>query len=262
MTVNEKFNEHIADARQMLGDKLVLVALQGSQNYELDLPTSDVDAKAIVVPSFKNIAMNKKPLSYTHVRPNDEHIDVKDVRLYFECFKKQNINFVEILFTKYLYVEPDYQAQWNRLLEAREAVARFNTVQAVRCMAGMAAEKFHAIDHEYPSQVDVIAKYGYAAKQLHHILRIKDFLRRYIDGEPYEKCLIPLDKEYLKQIKQFVLPKDEAIELAQTSLAEIKALEVDYVNKTPVKANPDIANLLNDVQYEMMKIKVEKEFKC
>ena len=39
---------------------------------------------------------------------NNEHIDVKDIRLMFDNFKKQNINFLEILFTKFGIVNEKY----------------------------------------------------------------------------------------------------------------------------------------------------------
>ena len=87
-------------------NEIVGIFLQGSQNYRLDTSNSDVDTKLIVVPSFKDICLNKKPISTTHVLDNNEHLDAKDIRLYCQCFRKQNLNFLEILFTPYYYVNP------------------------------------------------------------------------------------------------------------------------------------------------------------
>ena len=102
MTVQDRVIDHLFEAEQYFAsDRIVGIFLQGSQNYGLELPTSDVDTKLIVTPSFEEIAMNKKPHSTTHVRANEEHIDFKDIRLYMETFKKQNLNFLEILFTPY-----------------------------------------------------------------------------------------------------------------------------------------------------------------
>lgn len=81
MTIKERFKFHETEARMLYGDKVLMVALQGSQNYGLDYEGSDVDTKALLVPSFEDIVFNKKPISTTHVRHNDEHIDLKDVRL-------------------------------------------------------------------------------------------------------------------------------------------------------------------------------------
>ena len=63
-------------------NNIVGIFLQGSQNYNLDTPNSDIDTKLIVTPSFSDIAFNRKAVSTTHVRENNEHIDFKDIRLY------------------------------------------------------------------------------------------------------------------------------------------------------------------------------------
>ena len=91
---------------------VVYLGLQGSQNYGLDVYDtdykSDVDTKAIILPSFKDIVYNRQPVSKTIVLENDEHIDVKDIRVMFENFKKQNINFLEILFTDFYVINEEY----------------------------------------------------------------------------------------------------------------------------------------------------------
>ena len=118
MEIKERLMEHYEEALQYFPeDQIVGIFLQGSQNYGLDTMNSDVDTKLIVVPSFKDICLNRKPVSTTHVRANNEHIDFKDVRLYMETFRKQNLNFLEILFTDYCWINPMYVEQWMRLVE-------------------------------------------------------------------------------------------------------------------------------------------------
>ena len=91
---------------------VVYLALQGSQNYGLDVYDkdykSDVDTKAIILPSFEDIVYNRQPVSKTIVLDNNEHIDVKDIRVMFENFKKQNVNFLEILFTEFYILNEEY----------------------------------------------------------------------------------------------------------------------------------------------------------
>ena len=128
-------------------DKIVGIFLQGSQNYGLDLPSSDVDTKLIVIPTFEEIVFNKQPHSTTHIRKNEEHIDFKDIRLYMQTFRKQNLNFLEILFTKYKILNESYAEEWNKLIENREAIAHMNPYKAVQSMKGIAFEKFHALKH-------------------------------------------------------------------------------------------------------------------
>ena len=112
------------------GYDVAYIALQGSQNYGLDMYTeeymSDIDTKAIIVPSLNDILTNRKLVSETVVLENNEHIDVKDIRAMFETFKKQNINFIEILFTPYHRVPERYLSEIKRLLNSAELIARLN----------------------------------------------------------------------------------------------------------------------------------------
>ena len=56
---------------------------------------SDIDTKAVVLPSFEDFVYNRQPVSTTIVLDNNEHIDVKDIRVMFETYKNQNVNFIE-----------------------------------------------------------------------------------------------------------------------------------------------------------------------
>lgn len=72
----KRVQDHYDEACQDFSkDQIVGCFLQGSQNYNLQLPDSDVDTKLIVLPSFKDIALALKPISTTHIRANKEHTD-------------------------------------------------------------------------------------------------------------------------------------------------------------------------------------------
>ena len=55
--VQDHYDEALQDFDE---DQIVGCFLQGSQNYELQLPDSDVDTKLIVLPSFKDIALSAR----------------------------------------------------------------------------------------------------------------------------------------------------------------------------------------------------------
>ena len=95
------------------------------------------------------------------------------VALYFEQFWKQNINFLEILFTPYVLLDNKFAPYWKELTSYKEDIARFNEVGAVKTMYGMALEKYKALKYPYPTIKWKIDKWGYDGKQLHHILRIE-----------------------------------------------------------------------------------------
>ncbi len=243
-------------------DQIVGCFLQGSQNYGLDYEGSDVDTKLIVLPSFDDIALNRKAVSTTHVRANEEHTDWKDIRLYMETFRKQNLNFLEILFTPYCITNPLYREQWMRLVERREDIARMNEFRAVKSMKGIAMEKYHAMEHKYPSKVDIIDAYGYDGKQVSHLLRVDDYLTRYIAGESYESCLRPtgaLVPRIMDYKRLNVIPLDEAREEAKRVLAHTEAIADAFCAEHADYENPEMRALLEDVSCEIMKIAVKKE---
>ncbi|MEE1303003.1 MAG: nucleotidyltransferase domain-containing protein [Bacteroidales bacterium] len=256
--VREHYNETLEHFHK---DEIVGIFYQGSGNYGLDYEDSDVDTKLIVVPSFKDIAMNKQPISTTHFRANDEHIDFKDIRLYMQTFRKQNLNFLEILFTPYTIINDDYHNEWTRLVEAREEIAHMNPYQAVKSMQGIAKEKYHAMEHKYPKRMPWIEKYGYDPKQLHHLLRVQEYLNRYVVGESYEECLKPRFSDYLVEVKRGCHTLEEARDLAKSAITTIDKTCAKFfeVLKKP-EENTEVRELLDDVQYNIMKIAVAKEF--
>jgi len=243
------------------GYDTVGIFLQGSQNYGLDTENSDIDSKVIVVPKLDDFVFNKLPVSFTHIMENEEHVDFKDIRLMLTCFKKQNINFVEILFTDYFILNPDYEKIWNKLRKEAEAVARYNEVSAVNCMAGMAYQKQKALTHPYPSLVDKIEKYGYDAKQLHHILRLREFIERYIAGVPYKECLHSEKRDELVKVKNFCYGAQDAIDLADKTVKEIADIKQAFISSLPEQRVVDakVDFLLEDVASEIIKAGIIKE---
>lgn len=240
-------------------DRIVGIFLQGSQNYGLDYEHSDIDTKLIVTPTFKDIAFNRSPVSTTHVRANEEHIDFKDIRLYIQTFRKQNLNFLEILFTDFKIINEEYENEWMRLVDNREAIAHYNLFQAIKSMKGIALEKYHAMEHAYPSKVEVLAKFGYDPKQLHHLLRVEEYISRYIAGEPYEDCLKPRRPDYLVEVKRGYYDLETARVVANSARANIERIADAFTEKVENKGNPLVDELLDDVQYNIMKSAIEKE---
>lgn len=251
---------HYKDALDHFSEnQIVALCLQGSQNYGLDDETSDIDTKLLVTPSFKDLAYNNDPVSHTYVRENNEHIDFKDIRLYMDMFRKQNINFMEILFTDYYVVNPIYRHLWQRLIDNRESIGRYNPYQAVMCISGNAMEKYKRLSWPYPSRKEIVLKYGYDPKQLTHLLRFEDFLERYITEEPYEDCIIPKNLEELREVKKGVYSLDEATKMADAAIAHITKMRDDYCNFHSNVYNPAIEDLLQSIQYKMIEIAVREE---
>lgn len=259
--IEQRVSEHLYESFESFRwSNIVGIFYQGSGNYGLDYADSDVDTKLIMTPSFKDIALAKKPVSTTHIRKNEEHIDFKDIRLYIETFRKQNLNFLEILFTPYKLLNPYYQSQWQRLVDNREKITHYYPTRSVKSMMGVASEKYFAMEHRYPSRAAWIDKFGYDPKQLHHLLRVEEFLQKYIDGVPYEQCLVSDMPEFLIDVKKGCYNLEKARYVADGTYQNIKAKCDDFVAKhqdeTPDKT---VDELLDDVSYEIMRLSVSQE---
>ena len=262
--IMKRLREHYDRGVELYGEsRIVGLFCQGSQNYGLDYEGSDIDTKLIIVPSIDDIIFNRKPVSTTHVLENDEHLDAKDIRLYIQTFRKQNLNFLEILFTPYRIVNPQYAKWWNMLVEHKEDIAHYDIHRAIKSMKGIAMEKFHAMEHKYPSKVDIIERYGYDSKQLHHLLRVEEYLERYINGVSYEQCLIP-DEETVKRLRNIkenngFLNLADARIAADAAILHVEAMCDKALENYEGGPDPEVDKILNEVQYEIMKFAIALE---
>lgn len=259
----KQLQEHYQEALTIFPqDRIVGIFVQGSQNYCLDWEGSDLDTKCIILPSFEEICFNKEPVSYTHVRENNEHIDFKDLRLMMQCFKKQNINFVEILFTKYYILNPDYEELFKKVMNAKEEVAHYNVCKFLKCTSGMSAEKLKALTLDRPSQHEEVVKYGWATKQMHHIIRLNEFMRRYLNGESFEKSLISEMREELIELKKNGHEKyslEEAISQSKTYDSYTKIMKNNYVDTHKEMKNDKIGELIDAVTCDILRAKLKKD---
>lgn len=243
-----------------LGYKVLGVFLQGSQNYNLDYWGSDIDTKAIVIPAFEDFVLNRKPTSTTLILPSNEHIDVKDIRFMHECFRKQNINFIEILFTKYKYLNPEYENLYQSMFDNKKKIAHYNNYAAVNCIAGMVYEKHKAMEHPYPTLIHKIQKYGYDNKQLHHIIRCEEFLKRYINGVSYAECLIPTNPQHLINIKsEYIYSLEEARQIANNVEYIVKLTKQEYIDTHPPIIDTEVDEIMNNVLFDVLKHSFRKE---
>lgn len=188
--INNRLQEHLSEA--LVSDNIsdwFVIASNGSMNYGLETPNSDIDSKLLTIPSLRQL-INDKRSNYLHeMSDNGEHVEVKDIAIYMKTILKQNINFVETLFAKGIIVNPKYQDEWDMLVENREKIARYDTHRAVKCMYGMMVQKRKDMVTMTDGRRESIEKFGYDTKSFHHIVRLGTFLIHYVHDMKYEDCL-------------------------------------------------------------------------
>lgn len=237
------------------GYEVVCLMLQGSQNYNLDIYEddykSDIDSKAIILPSLDDIVRNKEAISTTLILENNEHIDVKDVRVMFENFMKENTAYIELLFTDYRIINPKYKEICKELFNHNQEILDINRNKFLKCLSGMSKQKLKALKHPYPTIIDKINKFGYDPKQLHHIIRLNDFTKQFLNNTPFKQCLIPQDINYLLEVKKGYIPLEKAEEMAISYDNETYNLTHKNLTEEDIVKEEGI-NVLNDVKCRLI----------
>ena len=236
------------------------VFLQGSQNYNLDIYDddykSDVDSKVIVLPTLDDLVNGRKPVS-TKYDFEAEQIDVKDIRVMMEMWKKQNQSYLEILFTDLYIINPKYQKVFDLLSEMNDDISKMNMHLLVRCITGMASEKQHALEHVYPATADKIDKFGYDPKQLASLLRLEDliynlFVKHKSFGEAifYEEGS---ERDGMILTKKGHFSLEEARVIADNSLNHIRTIRDDIIENTEAFFDSEVLHRLEDIVYQTVK---------
>ena len=266
--IRERMMKHWNRALELYPeDRIVGLFLQGSQNYYMEDEFSDVDTKLLIIPSLDDIVLNRSPVSTTHILDNDEHMDAKDIRIYWQTMRKGNPNFIELMFARVQMINPLYQEEWEKVLALREDIAFMDKLTSVKAMMGMINEKYFAMEHRYPSRVEIIDKFGgYDPKQLHHLVRVTYLLQGYLSRDYTYLELVLLNNvpkdvyEWVRDIKRNGV---ESLDQAR-SLADIyKKLAEDMHNiakeKLTAGADPEVNAAMNEVLALILKKSIKKE---
>jgi predicted nucleotidyltransferase len=195
----EHLKNHYNELKKHFSENQILgVFLYGSQNYGTDTETSDVDTRAIYVPSLYEVLF-EKPVSKEIILENGEHCDVKDIREYVKALKKQNITYVETLFTDYFILNPDYKDIWDdTLYKFREEISYYNYPGTISAMT-----------HTCLNYIK--GKNNCSGKVLSNVKRILYFLENYIQEKDYKDCLYIKDESFRNELT--LLKKESNIEV-------------------------------------------------
>lgn len=112
------------------------VFLYGSQNYGLSTQYSDVDAVAIVFPTYRNLIFKEKDI-YKEVTGGNGNFHYQDVRDFFNQLRKGNPNAIEILTTDYYIINPDYTYYWNSIRNNKNIIWQVNPSATFKALEGM-----------------------------------------------------------------------------------------------------------------------------
>lgn len=237
-TLGQVSNHAYYVARQKPTYTRLFTALYGSQNYGLDTEASDVDTKTLMLPDFNGLCLNKEQLSETLLLPNtDEHAEVKDARKMFDEFKKQNPTTLELLFTPYVSLNPEFAWFYDALYARREDVAHYDCKRLLLALAGcMRRELCKSSD-----------------KALARALQFKDFMMRYLYGENFETCLEPSNRDFLAQVKAGDLRDQDKWELRNNADKWLCCFWENTLPQVKDEPNKQTAEFMDDLLMKLFR---------
>jgi len=225
------------------GYKVIYIGLYGSQNYNVDDELSDIDAKAIILPTLHDIIFRK--VTSKVIECENGTIDVKDLITFYDVIKKGNFSYIESMDTEYSIGDKYIKALFKQF--------RPN----LKSILGAMYEKRKALTHEYPSKHNEFEKWGFDPRQLHHIKRLNELMYVNIMGD-YHLSFLEYDEDTnrdlminLKRNKSNIT-KEEAEMLADSIIEETRVLLPNDYKYEPINIDNEINSYIeNKIKLEL-----------
>lgn len=214
----ETLNYYIQELRNR-GYKVIYIALYGSQNYNVDDEKSDIDAKAIVLPTLKDI-IHRQPIS-AKLETEFGNVDYKDIITFNNVIRKGNFSYIEAIHSHY------------RIGDLKTIDRLFGNIKVnYKSVIGGMKEKRKALTHEYPSKKEEFKQFNCDPKQFHHIIRLWDVLQKDLkenknlsfltyDNEKQRKYMIDLKRKLVYPLEETIATADAIITVAEIELYRV-----------------------------------------
>ena len=224
------------------GYKVLYIGLYGSQNYNVDDELSDIDVKAIILPTLHDIIFRK--VTSKTIECENGTIDVKDLITFYDVIRKGNFSYIESIDTEYSIGDKYLKDLFKQI--------RPN----LKSILGAMHEKRKALTHEYPSKKEEFEKWGFDPKQYHHIIRLYDllnYINRTKDIVSYLKYDDECAREAMIDIKRNVYDdsKDYVEKQSDSYIKSARELIPEDYKYEPINLDNEISKYIED------KIKVE-----
>lgn len=242
--------------------EILFLALQGSQNYNLDDENSDVDSIAVVLPKYDDLILGNFIETKTYIMPNNEHVDIIDLRTIKNFWIKQNTHFLQILFTDYKLINRKYRDLIELLYNLNEDIAKINYKHLFHNIKGLSQQC-------HKTYQDIFEDSLYNGKKAYHIIRFNYLLTNLYNGLSYKESLCTFPEEVymiINKIKRKIYDFKEArkfIEMCyEDTINKIDTYLFNLALDKPIllKNNEDIILKLNTLIKNIINSYIEDYF--
>ena len=192
---------------------IVIKALVGSHNYNLNTPESDEDWKFFVAPTFDDLYFGKRWSGGNHSEELD--YSAHDIRQLADLLWKANLNFLEVLFSK------KYETNYGFGVYLRTNADLFATMN-LRAFGfatlGMHRQKMTTIHKGTEKSQKLVDAFGYDTKDAIHAMRCLYVVQRVAEGMPLREALWfeGRDRAYLLNLKAGAFSEESFLSMVET----------------------------------------------
>lgn len=244
----------------MTDRQVILKALTGSHNYNIQDESSDKDYKVFVLPTFEDLYQGNM---YSHqVIGEKEDYSFHDIRKLCGLFFKSNLSFLEILYSKELIIPDSINAEQRQLigniLALKGDIVRMNLPHLWNACGGMYLNKMKLLYKGTEGTQHLVDKYKMNTKQALHAYRILNFIERFertgFEDFRYAMTYIGHDREFMLSIKNgFFSPEAYENFINFYHDSKFKTLKERYHSFEP---NEKLKHRLEEIVMELVKISI------
>ena len=244
--IDERIKKHLAVVQEKYGDRVVFISAVGSMNYGLFTETSDVDTKAVILPTYEEIVL-KKPESVT-LQIDDEQCSVKDLRVYINELKKQGINVLETLVTNYYLVNGKFLNQIELLRSWAEEICHYDENKFLSSTIGTACSYAKRWNSSYKNYLETDDDANLDYKAAYNIVRLHNTIHAYIQGMKFKEainCGTSLDRDLLLRIKYGYLGPEGTRSLVSNVMKDLPESNIcEKNNEIECRLNNFVLNMI------------------
>ncbi len=215
--------------------QILMLGLYGSENYEMDSETSDIDCECFIFPSHDDIVYAYSLYS-TCIKTQYGTCHIKDIRLAFNELRKSSPNILEILATPYMIVNREYYFLINQLCRFTNY---FASLDYFRLMHG-----YEGLFNRYLKDIE-------NPKYFANALRIYDYMTGILCGDDYNTFTNNYSHEYFNKIKYSKEISQEDLEKFKF-LIDKRKLELEDFYKNAPGIVEEVKRKINYWQNELM----------
>jgi hypothetical protein len=226
--------------REYEGREVIFTARVGSHNYNLNTEASDDDFKSYLLPTLEDLFSGKM---VKKSKVSDEiDVEYKDIRELPRLLYKSNINFMEVLFSVDIWINPKYEEPIRYLIGIREKIAAMNIPywwgSSMGIMGRMQKEMLVVGKGCYDE------KLGYDPKAAAKGLRVMGFLEKYRNEQCFADAIWHNEdgRAYLLGIKKGEFTLEEIQDQMAVDVSFNELVRKDWYSEQPV--NQDTLKLI------------------